>query len=73
MLDASLAHHGEMKNTAFQLMSQHFQKSVYFSKVTQLSEPDRRNVILRLLIDNPTIGMLQTLILKQSSIKKLIG
>ena len=35
-------------------MSVYFQKSVHFTTVAQFREPDRRNVILRLKIDNPT-------------------
>jgi hypothetical protein len=72
MLDDSTAHYREMINTASQLMSQYFQKPVHFSKVTQLSEPDRRNVILRLQIDNTTTEMPRTLILKKNDIEKQI-
>lgn len=68
----SLLHHGEMIKKASQLLSSHFQKSIHFSKVIQLSEPDRRNIILRLLIDNPTINIPETLILKQNSIENQI-
>ncbi len=72
MLEESLAHHGEMIKNASQLMSLHFQKTIHFSKVIQLSEPDRRNVILRLLIDSPATGMPETLILKKNSIEKQV-
>ncbi|MEO8400962.1 MAG: phosphotransferase [Gammaproteobacteria bacterium] len=72
MLDDSIMHFRKMLNNASQLMSVYFKKSVHFSKVTQLSEPDRRNVILRLFIDNPTTGMPQTLILKKNSIEQQI-
>ena len=72
MLDDSMAHYGEVINNAAQLMSIYFQKPVHFSTVTQLSEPERRNVILRLHIDNPTTGMPETLILKKNSIEQQI-
>ena len=50
MLDESTAHLREIIDDASKLMSEYFKKTVTFSKVIQLSEPDRRNVILRLLI-----------------------
>lgn len=70
MLDNSTMHYREIINNAVQLMTAHFQKTIHFSKVIQLSEPDRRNVILRLLIDSPTTNMPQSLILKQNSLEK---
>ncbi len=72
MLDESMVHYREMLDEATQLMARYFQKPVYFSTVTQLSEPDRRNVVLRLLIDNPTSKMPQTLILKKNAVEKQI-
>lgn len=45
-------------------MAVNFQKVVHFTTISQLSEPDRRNV--RLKIDNPTRDMQQTLILKKA-------
>ena len=53
MLDESTAHFREIIHDATRLMSLDFKTAVNFSKVIQLSEPDRRNVILRLLIDTP--------------------
>lgn len=67
MLDESIAHLREIIDDASKLMSACLKKTVNFSKVIQLSEPDRRNVILRLLIDNPQIGMPKTIILKQTA------
>ena len=67
MLDESTAHLREIIDDASKLMSLRFRNTVNFSKVIQLSEPDRRNVILRLLIDNPKNGWPQTIILKQTA------
>lgn len=67
MLDESTAHLREVIDEASKLMSECFKTAVNFSKVIQLSEPDRRNVILRLLIDNPQIGIPKTIILKQTA------
>lgn len=72
MLDESTAHFREVLDHAAQLMAKHFQKPIHFSKVTQLSEPDRRNVILRLQIDNPSPEIPPTLILKMNSIEKQV-
>lgn len=72
MLDDSTAHYREVINHAARLISEHFQKPVHFSKVIQISEPDRRNVILRLQIDNPSSEMPETLILKMNSTEKQI-
>ncbi|MBI5448279.1 MAG: phosphotransferase [Gammaproteobacteria bacterium] len=70
MLDESTSHYREIIDEAARLMSIYFQQAIHFSKVVQLSEPDRRNIILRLLIDNPTTHMPQSLILKKTSIDK---
>jgi len=70
MLDDATAHYSEMINNAARLMSEQFKKTVHFSKFTQLSESDRRNLILRLQIDNPTSEMPQTFILKKNLIEK---
>lgn len=67
MLDESTAHLREIIDDASKLMSASLRKPVNFSKVIQLSEPDRRNVILRLLIDNPQEWMPKTIILKQTA------
>jgi aminoglycoside phosphotransferase (APT) family kinase protein len=66
MLDESTAHLREIIDEASSLMTVYFKNPVTFSKVIQLSEPDRRNVILRLLIENPQEGMPKTIILKQN-------
>ena len=72
MLEESTFHYHEIIDDATSLMSKYFQKSIRFSKVIEISEPDRRNVILRLQIDNPSTEMPQTLILKKNSIEKQI-
>lgn len=69
MFDESTAHLQEVINEATQLMTVYYKTPVKFSKVIQLSEHDRRNVILRLQIDTPQIGMPQTIILKQTAIE----
>ncbi len=67
MLDESTSHLREIIDDASKLMSGYFKKQVNFSKVIQLSEPDRRNMLLRLLIKNPQKGMPKTIILKQTA------
>ncbi len=67
MLDESTAHLHEIIDDASRLMTGIFKTTVKLSKVIQLSEPDRRNVILRLMIDNPQKDMPQTIILKTDS------
>ncbi len=70
MLNESTAHYREMIEDATRVMSVHFNKAIHFSEMIQLSEPDRRNVVLRLLIDNPTTEMPKSLILKKTAIDK---
>lgn len=74
MLDDFIAHahFHDVLIKAAKLLSEYFQKPIHFSKITQLNEPDRRNVILRLFVDNPTRGMPETFILKKNSIEKQI-
>jgi len=72
MLDEATIRHREMIDDATRLMTIYFQTPIHFSKVIQLSEPDRRNVIMRLEIDNPTTKMPRTLILKKTAIEKQI-
>ncbi len=60
----------ELIHDASKLMSTYFQKNIHFSRVEQLSEPDRRNLILRLIIENPTTQMPSSLILKQTATEK---
>ncbi len=69
MLDESTAHLREIIDEASKLMSLYFKNTVNFSKVIQLSEPDRRNMLLRLLIANPQAGMPETIILKQTAME----
>ncbi len=70
MHDEPTAHYQEIITKASQLMAGYFQQPIHFSKVVQLSELDRRNVILRLLIDNPTTKMPQSLIVKITATDK---
>ena len=70
MLDETTSHYREMINNAAQLMSLYFHKTICFSKVIQLSEADRRNVVLRLLIANPSTEMPRSLILKKTAVDK---
>lgn len=70
MIEESTPHSRELINTAQQALTEYFQKSVHFSKVVQLSEPDRRNLLLRLIIDNPTTGMPEAVILKKTVTEK---
>ena len=72
MINDNLEHYREVINDAACLMSGYFQKSVHFTSVTEISEPDRRNVILRLLFDNPTRDMPQTLILKKTAVENQV-
>ncbi len=67
MLDESTKHLREMIDDASNLMTIYFKKPATFSKVIQLSEPGRRNVLLRLLIEKPQEGMPKTVILKQNA------
>lgn len=69
MLDESNAHLREIIDDASKLKSLYFKKPVNFSKVIQLSEPNRLNMLLRLLINNPQEGMPKTIILKQTVTK----
>lgn len=67
MLDESTTHLREIIDDASKLMTIYFKKPVNFSKVTQLIEPGRRNMLLRLLIDNPQEDVPKTIILKQTA------
>jgi len=67
MLDESTAHLREIIDESCKLLSGHFKENVKLSKVIQLSEPDRRNVLLILLLNNPQKGMPKSIILKQNS------
>lgn len=66
MLDRSTTHLQEVIEDASKLISAHFKKPVNFSQVIQLSEPDRRNVILRLIVENPSTDLPKSIILKQN-------
>ena len=72
MLEESTGHSSELINAAEQAMSEYFQTTIHISKVIQLSEPDRRNLILRLMINQPTTGIPGSVILKKTSIEKQI-
>jgi len=73
MLEESTFHSRDMINTASKLLSNYFQMPIHFSKIIQLSEPDRRNLILRLEINAPNTSMPEAIILKQTSIEKKDG
>jgi hypothetical protein len=57
-----------MVNQASNLLSAHFQKAIHFHQIVQLSEPDRRNLILRLEINDPTSSIPKTVILKKTEV-----
>src|SRR5260370_36413029 len=60
----------DLIESASQLSSQYFQKKIHSSQVVQISEADRRNLILRLIIENPTTNMPEAVILKQTATEK---
>lgn len=66
MLDDPLYHLQDAIHSARRLISSYFKKEIHFSKLIQLSEADRRNLILRLVIDSPTTNMPSSIILKQT-------
>jgi hypothetical protein len=66
MLDEPLQHLQAIIQSAASLLSSYFQQKIHFSKVIQLSEAERRNLILRLIIDNASTNMPQSIILKQT-------
>lgn len=70
MQDESTAHYREIIEEAARLLSGSFNLPVHFSKVIQISEPDRRNLILRLEINKPTTEMPLTVILKKNATEK---
>lgn len=72
MPQESHLHSHDLIENASKLMSNYFQKEIHFSQVVQISEADRRNLILRLLIENPADNMPQSIILKQTATEKNI-
>lgn len=70
MFEETTAHSPELVNAAQKLISEYFQKPIHFAKVIQLSEPDRRNLILRLMIDQPTTEMPRSIIFKKTVTEK---
>jgi thiamine kinase-like enzyme len=72
MLEESTGHSGELINAAEQAISEYFQTTIHVSKVIQLSEPDRRNLILRLLINQAATGIPGSIILKKTAVEKQI-
>lgn len=71
-LEESTGHFGELINVAEQAISEYFQTTIHVSKVIQLSEPDRRNLILRLLINQAATGIPGSIILKKTAVEKQI-
>lgn len=68
MLEETPVHLKTVLEDAEKKLSLYFKKPTAFSKVIQLSEPDRRNVLIRLFIDKPHRDMPETIILKQNAI-----
>lgn len=61
--------HTHLLAQAALLLSAHFKCPITFSSSTVLSEPDRRNLILRLFIADPAEGIPATVILKKTAIE----
>ena len=72
MLEELTGHSGELINAAEEVLSGYFQTTIHISKVIQLSEPDRRNLILRLMINQPTAEIPGSVILKKTATEKQI-
>ena len=72
MLEESTIHSRELIINAEKMLSTYFNTIVHVSKVIQLSESDRRNLILRLMIDSRSANMPKSVILKQVAIEKRI-
>jgi thiamine kinase-like enzyme len=72
MLNEPTLYYREVIQCATQLMSSYYQQSIQFSDIDQLSEPDRRNVVLRLHIANPATAIPPTVILKMNSTEKQV-
>lgn len=70
MLYEITEHTRDMIDQANSLLSTYFQKPIHFSRIVQLSEPERRNLILRLEIDMPTSLIPRSIILKKTEIEK---
>lgn len=51
---------------ATHVLSEHFKTNIQIKSVVQLSEPERRNLILRITLNNPPKEVPESLILKQS-------
>lgn len=61
--------HTYLLTHAAQLLTTHFKRPITIDSATVLSEPDRRNLILRLYITNPTDGIPSTVILKKTALE----
>jgi len=59
----------DLINAAEELLSKHFNYAITIAKIDTLSEPERRNLILRLAINNPGDGIPHTVILKKTEIE----
>lgn len=61
--------HTDLIHAANELMSKHFNSAITIAKADTLSEPERRNRILRLIISNPGDGVPHSVILKKTEIE----
>ncbi|MGE3317987.1 MAG: phosphotransferase [Candidatus Berkiella sp.] len=59
----------DLINTAKKLLCHHFNAVITIAKADVLSEPERRNLILRLFIENPTDNIPASVILKKTAIE----
>jgi len=66
-------HYRDMLNQASDQLSAYFQTPIHFSRIIQLSEPGRRNLILRLEIQASNTSTPNSIILKKTSINKKDG
>lgn len=53
------------------IISKSFESPIQTKSVVFLSDPDRRNVVVRIVLENPPNGMLHSMILKQSLPQKV--
>jgi len=69
MLEYSSTHFHDIAQEAAKILSSHFQRGINFSKIIQLTEIDRRNLILKLIIENPTTLIPASVILKKTTVE----